>query len=351
MPNERMQKAARILEKEFGSDWMRIVQMLGTENLRQRVGKELTSFIAFPERGEGGNNRWRGNCSPEVVYSIAKYVLDTKKYYGKDISSFTVLDPMSGSGTTNDAAGRLGVKSILYDLNPEAPFGKSNWNALKNDVEDSADLIFFHPPYHSIIQYSGNVWGKPHPDDLSRCENYNDFTEKLNHVIKKLYMALRNDGRLAILVGDIRIKGNFYSMPHDIMRMGSFESFIVKAQFNCESDNRRYTKPFIPIVTEYLLVYHKDDPFLVSYSKRLKNNTDISKNDVSGLTWHHLIRSVMEKLGGEARLSELYEFLADHPKSKKNVYFKERIRATIYEHKNQYISTGNGSYRLSYSVA
>ena len=195
------------------------------------------------------------------------------------------------------------------------------------------------------------MWGKPHPDDLSRCENYADFMEKLNHVIKKLYMALRNDGRLAILVGDIRSKGNFYSMQHGIMRMGKFESFVVKAQFNCVSDSRRYAKPFIPIVTEYMLIYHKDDPFLISYSKRLGNSVDISQKDVAGLTWHHLIRATLEKLGGEAKLSDLYEYLSEHPKSTKNEHYKERIRATIYEHKEQYIPTGNGSYRLTYKVA
>ena len=133
-----MKRAIQILENEFGSDWLTVAQILGTENLRKRVGKELTSFMAFPERGNGGNNQWRGNCSPEVVYSVAKYILDTKKYYGKDINDFTVLDPMSGSGTTKDAVDRLGVKSILYDLNPNAPVGKGNWNALRNDVEDSA---------------------------------------------------------------------------------------------------------------------------------------------------------------------------------------------------------------------
>ena len=349
--DERLQRAAKILENEFGTDWMAVAQMLGTEDLRRRVGKELTSFMAFPERGSGGSNQWRGNCSPEVIHSVAKYVLDTKKYYGKDVSDFTVLDPMSGSGTTKDAVDRLGVKSILYDLNPNAPVGKGNWNALKNDVEDSADLIFFHPPYHDIIKYSGNMWGKPHPDDLSRCENYEDFVEKLNHVIKKLYMALRNDGRLAILVGDIRSKGNFYSMQHNIMRMGKFESFVVKAQFNCVSDSRRYAKPFIPIVTEYMLIYHKDDPFLVSYSKRLGNSVDISQKDVAGLTWHHLIRATIEKLGGEAKLTDLYDYLSEHPKSKKNEHYRERIRATIYEHKDQYIPTGSGSYRLTYKVA
>lgn len=349
--DDRLQRAAKLLENEFGSDWMAVAQMLGTEDLRRRVGKELTSFIAFPERGSGGNNQWRGNCSPEVVYSVAKYVLDTKKYYGKDIKDFTVLDPMSGSGTTKDAADRLGVKSILYDLNPQAPVGKGNWNALKNDVEDSADLIFFHPPYHDIIKYSGNMWGKPHPDDLSRCENYGDFIEKLNYVIKKLYMALRNDGRLAILVGDIRTKGNFYSIQHNIMRMGRFESFVVKAQFNCVSDSRRYSKPFIPIVTESMLIYQKDDPYVISFSKRIGNTVNISKKDVDVLTWHHLVRSTIEKMGGEARLTDLYDVLHEHPKSKKNEHYRERIRATIYEHKEQYIQTGNGSYRLTYEVA
>lgn len=116
----------------------------------------------------------------------------------------------------------------MYDLNPTPATGTGNWNALKNDVEDSADLIFFHPPYHDIIHYSGNMWGKPHPDDLSRCENYEDFLEKLNLCIRKFYMALRKDGRLAVLVGDIRSKGQFYSIQHDMMRMGDFESFLVK---------------------------------------------------------------------------------------------------------------------------
>ena len=44
-------------------------------------------------------------------------------------------------------------------------------------IKDSADLIFFHPPYHDIIKYSGNMWGKANPDDLSRCENNNDFVQ------------------------------------------------------------------------------------------------------------------------------------------------------------------------------
>lgn len=145
-----IQRAADLLRREFGPDWNLVAQELGTEGLRRRVGKELTSFMAFPDRGQGGDSRWRGNCSPEVVSAVLNYVLDSKKYYGKDTSTFTLLDPMSGSGTSQHAAERFHVRSLLYDLNPAPPCGRGGWNALKNEVDDSADLIFFHPPYHNM---------------------------------------------------------------------------------------------------------------------------------------------------------------------------------------------------------
>lgn len=58
---------------------------------------------------------------------MAKYVMDAKRYYGKSISDFTLLDPMSGSGTSKFAADNLRIRSVLYDLNPDAPQGRGNW--------------------------------------------------------------------------------------------------------------------------------------------------------------------------------------------------------------------------------
>lgn len=347
----QIQQAAQLLQAQFGADWRNIASMLGTEGLRKRVGKELTSFMAFPERGEGGDNHWRGNCSPEVVSSILRYVLDCKRYDGKDISNFTFIDPMSGSGTSKAAADQFQVKSLLYDLNPTPNAGQGNWNALRNDVEDSADLIFFHPPYHDIIKYSGSMWGNPHPDDLSRCENYDEFLEKLNYCIHKFFLSLRKDGRLAVLVGDIRSKGNFYSMQNDVMRMGDFESFLVKGQFNCASDTRTYKKPFIPIVTEYILMLKKVDALMISFSCRQNGQYALNNTDTTVLTWHHLIRMTMESVGGTATLCELYSLLRKHPKAANNPHYQERIRATLYEHREQYISIARGCFKLCYEVA
>ena len=287
-----------------------------------------------------------------ALYSYAEFdSLDASDRYRLiDMSARTLLDPMSGSGTSKAAADRYQVRSLLYDLNPAPAYGKGNWNALKDEVEDSADLIFFHPPYHNMIQYSGNIWGNPHPDDLSRCENYSDFLEKLNHCIRKFFLALRKGGRLAILVGDMRLHGKFYSMQHDLMRMGDFESFLVKGQFNCVSDNRTYKKPFIPIVTEYALLLKKTDSFIIPFSIRQEGVFSVQNTDILALTWHHLIRMTMESIGGRGALKDLYALLKEHPKAKKNPHYQERIRATLYEHPDEYIPVSKGYFRLSYSV-
>ena len=351
MNNDLMRRAATILMEEFGDDWKTIAQELGTEDLRRRVGKDLTSFMAFPERGSGGSNKWCGNCSPRVVRDLIRYVLECKQYERKSTGDFTLLDPMSGSGTSKDAADSMGVTSILYDLNPQPPAGQGNWNALKDDVTHSADLVFLHPPYHNAIQYSGRMWGKPHTDDLSRCDSYTDFIEKLNYVIKKLFVALRRDGRLAVLVGDIRAHGQFHSIQRDMMSIGKTEAFIVKSQFNCASDTRRYSKPFIPIVTEYLVVFRKEGSLIVPFTMVMSGLADLQTKDATSLTWNHLIRSKMEEMGGRGKLSDIADLLADHPKARGNTHYRDRIRATVYENQSQYVQLGDGWYELAYQVA
>ena len=59
MEQKILKHAAAILEREFGSDWQCIAQELGTENLRKRVGKDLTSFMAFLFCLQGKLD-WRG---------------------------------------------------------------------------------------------------------------------------------------------------------------------------------------------------------------------------------------------------------------------------------------------------
>lgn len=342
-----LQRASKILRTEFGSDWKQIVQTLGTRELTHCVGQDLTSFMAFPERAEGGSNQWRGNCSPQVVAKLIQFVKKCRRY--EKNKDFLFLDPMSGSGTSQDVAEELHIPSVLYDLNPHPPKGIGNWNALKDEVAHSADLIFFHPPYHDIIRYSGNMWGRPHEDDLSRCENYEDYIEKLNYVIKKLYFSLRQNGYLAILVGDIRQKGVFHSIAADMLHIGNMKSWIVKGQFHCTSSKTQYSgKPFIPIVTETLVLFQKEEILLVPFSIRREGIFQIQEQDSIALTWFHLLRMTLEQLNGHATLKQLYQELREHPKAKKNKNYEGRIRATLYEHADCFLPLARGTFRLKY---
>lgn len=247
MHEDKVKRAEELLRKEFGSDWKKIAQEIGTWELTHYSGRDLTSFIAFPERNEGGKNTWRGNCSPKVIRKIKAFVQQCLPFRKKE--EFLLLDPMCGSGTSHDVASEMRIQSVQYDLNPSPANGRGNWNALKDEVEDCADLVFLHPPYHNIIKYSGYMWGKPHPDDLSRCETYEDF-----------------------------------------------------------------------------------------------------KEDDMELTWFNLLCAVMEHLGGTVTLQELYMRLEEHPKAKKNSHYKERLRATIYEHRKYFQTNGKGTYRLKHAV-
>lgn len=350
MEEALLRRAEYLLRQEFGPRWKEIVQTLGTEELTHCVGKDLTSFMAFPRRKEGGKNSWRGNCSPEVVRKVISFVLESLP--DRKRKDFLILDPMCGSGTSGDVAAQMGLHAVQYDLNPNLKHGKGGWNALRDEVEDSADLVFLHPPYHSIIRYSGEVWGKPHPDDLSRCESYQEFIEKLNNVIKKLFLSLRKGGFLAVLVGDIRQRGEFHSIADDMMTIGTMKSWIVKGQFNCMSSSKSYasSKPFIPITTEQLLLFQKESGIMVPFTYRKKGVFRVLEQDSKVLTWFVLICTVMEEQGGSASFQELYESLENHPKAEGKRFFRDRIRGCIYEHSDSFWKDKDGRYHLSYAA-
>ena len=65
----------------------------------------LTSIVSYPERGTGGNNRYRGNCSPKLIEDLIGFFKPAE-----------ICDYMCGSGTTQDAAHSMGIISHCYDL-------------------------------------------------------------------------------------------------------------------------------------------------------------------------------------------------------------------------------------------
>ena len=63
-----------------------------------KPNRNLTSIVSYPERGTGGNNRYRGNCSPKLIEDLIGFFKPAE-----------ICDYMCGSGTTQDAAHSMGI--------------------------------------------------------------------------------------------------------------------------------------------------------------------------------------------------------------------------------------------------
>ena len=81
----------------------------------------------------------------------------------------------------------------------------------------------------------------PMPLDLSRIPDWERFVQAMNYAMMKQFSALEKGGRMAVLMGDIKKKGKLYSMIAEIVKPGTMENIIIKAQHNCFSDNTQYS--------------------------------------------------------------------------------------------------------------
>lgn len=248
------------------------------------------------------------------------------------------IEVFSGGGTGKDVAKELGIKNSLHlDLN-------NGWNALTDDIPYGSDFIFSHPPYWNIISYQ--AYNNHHPDDLSLNDSYDDFITKLDQVNAKVYQSLLNGGRHAILIGDVRRKGKYYSIIKDMAWLGELEGHVIKAQHNCLSSNKQYTsKGFIPIVHEHLLVFRKNQVWAVSIKRTLTQTFDLRQ--FKNITWRDLIQGALECLGGKANLNEIYGVVEGSNKTKNNNHWKEKIRQTLQVHDNFY-SIKRGTWGLNH---
>jgi hypothetical protein len=292
--------------------------------------KGLTTLSKNFARGNYGKSSWRGNFSGLFLKNLLEH------YRPKE-----VLDPMCGSNTTADVAKELGIKNYSYDLNPK--YG--GFDALKDEVPKSTDFIIWHPPYmafkgSNMPRYSGQEWGdKPHPSDGSHISDPREFTKWLNYIQKKFYTALRKNGRLAMLMGDSRYRGQFYSMFKAMNICGTLDQVIIKEQFNCVSDNIKYAGKFVPIQHEYCVIVRKTDNFMIPC--HIVKNVDLDIRKSLKITWKALISDTIDSLGGKTTREKLYNILSSHPKAKDNKHLKAKIRQVVNTFKEEFVKEGN----------
>lgn len=298
--------------------------------------RTLTSIVSYPERGEGGNNRYRGNCSPKLVEDLIGFFRPAE-----------ICDYMCGSGTTKAAADKCGIGSHLYDLH-------SGFDVMNCEIPERPEFIFWHPPYWDIVTFSDvmysaadvqNQYGyDPKQFDLSRIPDWESFVKAMNYAMIKQFSALEKGGRMAVLMGDIKKKGRLYSMLAEIVKPGTMENIIIKAQHNCFSDKIQYSGSFIPILHEYVMIVRKDDAILYPILFSEKKQVDV--RDMPGATWRDVVAAVLEQCDEAVPLTYLYEQIESHERAKTHKWWKEKIRQTLQYNPEHFLHAGRGLWSL-----
>lgn len=250
---------------------------------------QKTTLWDFPKRGDWAvhQNSYRGNYPPELPRNlILKYTQEGD----------TILDVFVGGGTTLIEAWLAGRKSIGIDISPHAMKEteeriremevkckntldlsiKEEYKPIliKGDAreapeilkeynikEGSINLICTHPPYLDALLYTESV-----DNDLSRIHDELAFYDQIQKVAKGLYALLKDGGRCAILIGDVRRNKLVIPIGFEVMKRFNDEKFeleeiIIKSQhrdqsteFYFNSNNLNYL-----ISHEYLFIFQKPE--------------------------------------------------------------------------------------------
>lgn len=230
---------------------------------------EKTTIWSFKERGSWATHTggYRGNWSPYVPRNLILRYTKPGEW---------VLDQFMGSGTTLVEAKLLNRNAIGLDINENAvalankklqfsfdsvsqvfirQADAANLAAIKNN---SIDFICTHPPYADIIKYSHNL-----PKDIS-CLSLNDFLNRIPVVAKEAYRVLKPGHYCAIMMGDIRRKGQVVPLGFEVMKGFLKQGFcsqeiIIKEQHNCRSEAfwRGRSLNFLLLAHEYIFVFKK----------------------------------------------------------------------------------------------
>ncbi len=248
---------------------------------------EKTTIWDFPKRGDWAvhQNNYRGNWPPQLPRNlILKYTQEGD----------TILDVFVGGGTTLIEAWLSDRKSIGLDISPHAiketeerirEMETKNKNVLGLDlkkeynpmlikgdardapeilkeyniIEGTIDLVCTHPPYLDALHYTVGI-----DDDLSRIHDKDVFYEQMQAVARGIYTLLKDGGRCAILIGDVRKNKLVIPIGFEVMKRFKDEYFeleeiIIKSQhrdqsteFYFNSNNLNYL-----ISHEYLFIFQK----------------------------------------------------------------------------------------------
>lgn len=281
-----------------------------------------SSVVSYEKRGNFGSSAYRGNTTGYII----KDLIET-------YSPRVLVDPARGSDTTGDvvkALNRQGFNIDYFGYDLSAGFDLLN-HSLSERVGQAADLVFFHPPYHDMVRYSGEVWGdEAHPSDLSRCASYDEFLSKMQRALFNIFETVKRGGHYAVQIGDLRRAGTFYPMQAHLIAIapGCVENVIIKRQHNCTSDSRVYSGRVIRIEHEYLITFRRDGVVFGAFDATMATSERLRM--FSNCTWRAIVEYAFNHFDNCASLDELYSFIEERAHTRiKSDHWKEKIRQTV----------------------
>jgi len=165
------------------------------------VGINLSSVWNFGNRDNyAGDANFYGNAPTQVVEQCILRLTNEKDL---------VVDPMAGSGTTIDVCKTFGRKVKAFDLTPTRKDITENDSRTIPMENNSADLVFLHPPYMDMVKYSTKE------QDISR-QGINEFIRSMQQIISETHRILKSEKYVCILIGDIVRKGKFISLTRKL---------------------------------------------------------------------------------------------------------------------------------------
>ncbi|MBS0264879.1 MAG: hypothetical protein JSS02_23285 [Planctomycetes bacterium] len=203
----------------------------------------LTSLYHKAYPGPYGDRRYPGNCSGELIKDLFLYFRPTR-----------VLDPMTGSGTCADVCRELGIECVSFDIRN----GQDACDPQTYEQLGLFDFVWLHPPYFRQKRYTDD------PRDLSSCPTLDGFLNRLHLLILNCRDALRDDGRMAILMGDYSdFEFGFCPLTYHTKRLCFGCGFrqqctdIIRFSHGASSSSKTYRSSFIPGLHDVCAVFDK----------------------------------------------------------------------------------------------
>ena len=203
----------------------------------------LTSLYHFHRAGEYGDRSYPGNCGGNLIKDLLRY-----------FKPFSVLDPMSGSGTCRDVCQELGIYCWSSDIH-----GGRDACDPSQFPRATFDFCWLHPPYWRQKLYADD------PRDLSRTPTLAAFLDRYRLLIANCAGALNPQGKLAILMGDYNDReAGFVPLTYETKRLAfecglrQYGTDIIRFSHGASSSTKVYRSSFIPGLHDVCMIFEKN---------------------------------------------------------------------------------------------